>query len=1072
MAGLLLAGGMFSVANAHNWSTETQYVPNTGMYFVIEKTGDWANPTWTPVTNPVYFLTMYEDGTSVWTQGTGREKGTADYWTIKKRLNTTTGEYEFQLVNQATKKPLSYKYTTTAGTKIAVEWFLSAHETPSSPDINTLYFKDGSSTYYLTYNTASDANGNYEIVAKTNQADGFNSVEIAEEPISVKDLNAELQNGFQIQIGKSGKNAYEEFENWAETEKGFGNVFAGKLTAVDVDGKTNTDKEEFYLKSGDKYIVLTDALWGGTNSDLNGKDHYKGYQFELVSAHTFQTEYVSKGLTKNATFKIEKTYDFAQAYGDSLIVSMPDAQVGKMVTDSYTAGVRLFVAEVNGKSYLTIIANNEANDRLTQDDAKELPYVRFGASNIVDFKDFAGKVWNITNGDKVLSPDAKSNAELDKFYSEFDPKGEVMQNAPEGEWLPYYVDATNYGFKNRESGVEWNLAGDEDNNYSWIIRKVGTNAYRVWSSKYDTDVNDKNELKYVINITEAASKVGKQADGSYKSFTEAGYARYEDAVKELEGKYITLENGVTGATMYVGKNADDEVILTEDQTEAIEFRVKELKHDYTSHDGFAGVDTLHHYTTYYGYDMDGNLSTNVQDTVQFQHFRLFEHFSEKALIYDTNADNKGEHKFILSEIASPENAHEDFNVVIKGDNNNANNIFSTFVLKKKADGNYNLVSYYNIMYPTCTGNHTNVKGDFSDNFIETNLYKGYRSEELSNGDYYLSMKMEGNVGKATVDNTANIYTHTNEDRFALVDIETPEYLTLGGFQDTIKVSPVGAENYFLYEQGKNGTNFLGINHIADVKDMAAAILAEASNGSIENNFKPQYLLGVGAEYIPAVYDNYPHLISPDSTVGRFLVNMVDSAVAFGENRNSNPYLIKDDNVKKYRLGFVEGIRTNNQLFLTKDGKKTGQKFDLNNNDDKVCTFAFRYVDNSRKSVKIETRYNTTADNSITRGWLEIHNGVPVVVNNYESGDEFLINADITGENPTANENITAGNVVVAGVNGAVVVKGAEGKNVIVSTILGKVVANEVVSSDNATIAAPAGIVVVSVDGESFKVVVK
>ena len=81
---------------------------------------------------------------------------------------------------------------------------------------------------------------------------------------------------------------------------------------------------------------------------------------------------------------------------------------------------------------------------------------------------------------------------------------------------------------------------------------------------------------------------------------------------------------------------------------------------------------------------------------------------------------------------------------------------------------------------------------------------------------------------------------------------------------------------------------------------------------------------------------------------------------------------------------------------------------------------------------------------------------------------------MTGEEnaPTANENITAGNVVVAGVNGAVVVKGAEGKNVIVSTILGKVVANEVVSSDNATIAAPAGVVVVSVDGESFKVVVK
>ena len=103
--------------------------------------------------------------------------------------------------------------------------------------------------------------------------------------------------------------------------------------------------------------------------------------------------------------------------------------------------------------------------------------------------------------------------------------------------------------------------------------------------------------------------------------------------------------------------------------------------------------------------------------------------------------------------------------------------------------------------------------------------------------------------------------------------------------------------------------------------------------------------------------------------------------------------------------------------------------------------------------------------------------------------QYNMNEAFEGD-PTANENITAGNVVVAGVNGAVVVKGAEGKNVIVSTILGKVVANEVVSSDNATIAAPAGVanevvssdnatiaapagvVVVSVDGESFKVVVK
>ena len=76
--------------------------------------------------------------------------------------------------------------------------------------------------------------------------------------------------------------------------------------------------------------------------------------------------------------------------------------------------------------------------------------------------------------------------------------------------------------------------------------------------------------------------------------------------------------------------------------------------------------------------------------------------------------------------------------------------------------------------------------------------------------------------------------------------------------------------------------------------------------------------------------------------------------------------------------------------------------------------------------------------------------------------------------PTANESINAASeaVQVVATDGAVIVKGAEGKNVVVSTILGKVVANEVLNSDNETIAAPAGIVVVSVDGESFKVAVK
>ena len=75
--------------------------------------------------------------------------------------------------------------------------------------------------------------------------------------------------------------------------------------------------------------------------------------------------------------------------------------------------------------------------------------------------------------------------------------------------------------------------------------------------------------------------------------------------------------------------------------------------------------------------------------------------------------------------------------------------------------------------------------------------------------------------------------------------------------------------------------------------------------------------------------------------------------------------------------------------------------------------------------------------------------------------------------PTANEGVAATEVKVVAYDGAINIKNAAGKNVVVSTILGQIVANEVLTSDNATISVPAGIAIVSVDGEeAVKVSVK
>ncbi|MCI7783905.1 MAG: DUF6383 domain-containing protein, partial [Parabacteroides sp.] len=56
--------------------------------------------------------------------------------------------------------------------------------------------------------------------------------------------------------------------------------------------------------------------------------------------------------------------------------------------------------------------------------------------------------------------------------------------------------------------------------------------------------------------------------------------------------------------------------------------------------------------------------------------------------------------------------------------------------------------------------------------------------------------------------------------------------------------------------------------------------------------------------------------------------------------------------------------------------------------------------------------------------------------------------------------------------GVVTVQGAAGKVITVADILGRTIANQVAASDNVTIAVPAGIVVVAVEGEATKVVVK
>ncbi|OAV69091.1 hypothetical protein Barb6XT_00655 [Bacteroidales bacterium Barb6XT] len=89
-------------------------------------------------------------------------------------------------------------------------------------------------------------------------------------------------------------------------------------------------------------------------------------------------------------------------------------------------------------------------------------------------------------------------------------------------------------------------------------------------------------------------------------------------------------------------------------------------------------------------------------------------------------------------------------------------------------------------------------------------------------------------------------------------------------------------------------------------------------------------------------------------------------------------------------------------------------------------------------------------------------------------DEETTNTEFTlTEKKLANETVGTAKVSVIGETGRVTVKGASGKRVVVSNLLGRTVADEILLSDETAVPVSAGIAVVAVEGEAaVKVIVR
>ena len=344
----------------------------------------------------------------------------------------------------------------------------------------------------------------------------------------------------------------------------------------------------------------------------------------------------------------------------------------------------------------------------------------------------------------------------------------------------------------------------------------------------------------------------------------------------------------------------------------------------------------------------------------------------------------------------------------------------------------------------------------------------------------------GDSKTGMLENKTCIYDTNDGQLFVVESLNRPIYRRLGatvedGLKDmdlnNVKFYRTNDENTFLYENSANRNanngeavlNFLGETNLAN-QPAGSSLAIFVDTAYVRNNTtKPLYMLSVrnkfveGTDSVPCPdhgFDpNCPHWTAgtPDYREGAYLVTLEDSTDIAQAKYQGN-----------VRLAFVNAKHVGDLLIV----ESSNDTLSLANNKgaqlENAATFSFRLVDPASEEGDF---YIETAPNAEGKAqYVRIHNSVPVLVSELSEAATFNVSA--TEDQATANETIAAGNVVVAGTNGAVVVKGAEGKSVIVSTILGKVVANEVLTSDNAQITAPAGVVVVSVDGESFKVVVK
>ena len=568
------------------------------------------------------------------------------------------------------------------------------------------------------------------------------------------------------------------------------------------------------------------------------------------------------------------------------------------------------------------------------------------------------------------------------------------------------------------------LSQTETPAYQWMITSVD-DTYKITFTNRETG---DHFLTTLFPKTDLGENVYETAVPSTRDITpiyvDENTYRETASTQTVEFKRLLVElTKVEEVDPYAGfLNVDDQTLVT---------MAFARDNNVTSNKWYTAV-TKDNNSNVYKLNADGKFANSVSDAAQWQ---LIKDEAPKTIIESSFVYNRGNHVTVQA----------------KGDKGYA----YAYQLRYINDG-----IETNAYFPQGTGTSTHVNG--ADVMAAADAAK-FVIKQAADGSVYLIPVSSTNAnvttefGKTTKSVVAVKY---NNDEYVYT---TPSvvYALPGNNQDmTLKTYLIEEAPEISYP-AKNG-------HISLVSELGNYIsLNENQEGIVVNNEQYSFYLRVTdtKAIVPSFYiskgtedpNRSLFLFNPKDSVDYYVADgMYDKKYEWAEK--ATKAIFKSASIEANN-DTISTVVKGKEVKVAKNADDEGVLGGLDNFKVQIIQCADDEGMYVIRSVKEKGRYLYGLNDKLAWG------------TDKNSAMKFTI----TAGDPTSNESVADGaaGVKVIGGNGIVEIQGAAGKKVVISNILGKVVAETILASDNATIAVPAGIIAVAVEGENaVKTIVK